>query len=113
MKAKNSPEKRAHLENKLKVLEQNLTSEQFKREYDVCKQEFNTIYDEIGTGIKIRSRCNWYEFGEKSNKFFLILEKHWASHNTIKSLINDKKQISGIHDINSHIFSFMTKHNAI
>ena len=79
MKAKNSREKRAHLENKLKVLEQNLTSEQFKREYDVCKQELNTIYDEIGTGIKIRSRCNWYEFGEKSNKFFLNFEKHRAS----------------------------------
>ena len=58
VKAKNSREKRAHLENKLKVLEQNLTSEQFKREYDVCKQELNTIYDEIGTGIKIRSRSN-------------------------------------------------------
>ena len=105
VKAENSREKRAYLENKLKVLEQNLTSEQFKREY-VCQQELNTIYDEIGTGIKIRSRCNWYEFGEKSNKFFLNLEKHRASQNTIKSLIKDKKQIYGIHNINSHILSF-------
>ena len=34
------------------------------------------------------------------------MEKHQASQNTIKSLINDKKQISGIHNINSHILSF-------
>ena len=34
------------------------------------------------------------------------MEKHRASQNTIKSLINDKKQISGIHNINSHILSF-------
>ena len=34
------------------------------------------------------------------------MEKHRASQNTIKSLINDKKQISGIHNINSYILSF-------
>ena len=26
-------------------------------------------------GIKVRSKCNWYEDGKKSSKFFLILEK--------------------------------------
>ena len=25
--------------------------------------------------IKIRNKCDWYEFSDKSNKFFLILEK--------------------------------------
>ena len=27
----------------------------------------NAIYDEISARIKIRSRCNWCEFEEKSN----------------------------------------------
>ena len=35
-------------------------------------------------GIKIRNRCNWYELGEKSNRFFLSLEKYRTSHNTIR-----------------------------
>ena len=26
--------------------------------------------------IRIRSRCKWFELGEKSTKFFLNLEKH-------------------------------------
>ena len=34
-------------------------------------------------GIKIRSKCNQYEHGEKSTKFFLILEKHRAIQSQI------------------------------
>ena len=33
------------------------------------------IYEEINNGIKIGSRCNWYELGEKSNKYLMNLEK--------------------------------------
>ena len=36
-----------------------------KDEYNVCKENLNVIYDEIANWIKIRSRCNWYELGEK------------------------------------------------
>ena len=43
---------------------------------------------------------------EKNQIIFLNLEKHRESHNTIKSLINYKKLISGIHNINSHSLSF-------
>ena len=42
--------------------------------------EINEIYNEISNGIKIRSKCDWYEFGEKSNKFFLNYRK--TSSNT-------------------------------
>ena len=69
-KVKNSREKKLHIENKLKVLEQNSNLQNDKTEYDICEQELNRIYDEISARIKIRSRCDWYEFGEKSNNFF-------------------------------------------
>ena len=50
------------------------------------------MYDEISTGIKIRSRCDLYDFGEKSNKLFLNLEKHHTSQNTIKlTILRNKK----------------------
>ena len=61
-KAKNSRERKLHLENKLKILEQNSNLQNDKTEYDICKQKLNTIYDETSAGIKIRSRCDWYEF---------------------------------------------------
>ena len=35
----------------------------------------------------MRRRCNWYEFGEKSIKLFLNLEKYRAGHNTIRKVI--------------------------
>ena len=57
------------MKKKIAVLEQNIDLEKNIKEYDSCKQELSDI-DEISEGIKSRSRCDWYEFGEKSNKFF-------------------------------------------
>ena len=74
-KAKLKREKVSFLENKLKDLEQNLNSEETKLQYNRFKDELNDIYEEISNGIKIRSRCNRYELGEKSNKYFLNLKK--------------------------------------
>ena len=73
-KAQLKRDKLLTLENKLKQLEQNLNNEENKEQYSICQNEINDIYEEIGIGIKIRSRCNWYEFGEKSNKFLSILK---------------------------------------
>ena len=63
----NSNVKKFHLEKKLKDLKQNLNNEETKLQYNSFKDELNDIYEEISNGIKIRSRCNWYELGEKSN----------------------------------------------
>ena len=38
-------------------------------DYKVCKQQLDEIYEKKAKGIKIRSKCNWYEHGEKSTKF--------------------------------------------
>ena len=53
----------------MEILEQYSILENVKIEYKICKQEFNTLYDEISTGIKIRSRSEWYEFGKKKKIF--------------------------------------------
>ena len=57
-------EKVSFLEKKLKNLQQNLNNEETKLRYNNLKDELNDIYEEISNGIKIRSRCNWYELGE-------------------------------------------------
>ena len=56
--------------------------------------ELDEIYDHIAEGIRIRSKCDWYEHGEKSTKFFLNLEKQRGSQNAIKILVIDDKEIT-------------------
>ena len=56
--------------------------------------ELDEIYDHIAEGIRIRSKCDWYEHGEKSTKFFLNLEKQRGSQNAIKILFIDDKEIT-------------------
>ena len=74
-KAKLRREKLSRLEVKLKELEQNLIHDVAKEQYNPYRGEINEIYDKITNTIKNRSKCGWYEFGEKSNKFVLTLEK--------------------------------------
>ena len=56
-------------------MESNLNCDINLVEYINCKNQLKEIYDDIAKGIKVRSKCQWYEQGEKSTKFFLNLEK--------------------------------------
>ena len=58
------------MEKKLKNLESSLNEPQIRDQYLECKDQLETIYTKKANGIKIRSKCNWYENGEKSTKFF-------------------------------------------
>ena len=40
------------------------------------KNELDTIYDHIVEGIRIRSKCNWYEHNKNQRFFFLILKNN-------------------------------------
>ena len=62
---------RNFLKKELKKLEKNLTNFQTNEYYLECKQKLQNIYNKKVNGIRIRSKCNWYENGEKSTKFFL------------------------------------------
>ena len=57
------------------------------RKYDSLKNDLELIYDHIDEGIRLRSKCDWYEQGEKSTKFFLNLEKQRGNQNRIRKLI--------------------------
>ena len=59
--------------NKLKQLEANVNFH-FDDHYLECNN-LEKIYQEKANGIKIRSKCDWYEFGEKSSTFLFNLEK--------------------------------------
>ena len=65
-------------------LENNLTSEEKRKLYNYYKNESETIYDHIDDDIRIRSKYEWYEHGQKSTNFFLNLEKNWGVQNKIR-----------------------------
>ena len=79
------------LENKLKELESNLNTEDNIQSHNIYKKDF--IYDHIAEGIRIRSKCDWYdEHGKKSTKFFFNTEKERGNQNQISKLIFHKKK---------------------
>ena len=49
------------LESKLKILEKSLSCDKNIEEYHKCKADLDEIYDNIAEGVKVRSRCQWYE----------------------------------------------------
>ena len=57
--------------------------------YQKSKNELEELHNLITEGYILRSKCQWYEEGEKSNKFFLNLEKKKGVKSTIRSLIDD------------------------
>ena len=74
--------------------------------YLECKNKLEQVYQEKVNGIKIRSKCNWYEFGEKSSKFFLNLEKWHALKNQVRSLLFGQNEITDNNQINSQLHHF-------
>ena len=73
--SQNARKSQCELEKKLKELESNLSSEANFNEYTKCKKDLELIYERIAEGAKIRSKCRWYEEGEKSTKLFLNLKE--------------------------------------
>ena len=52
------------------------------------KMKYDSHFDYVAKGAIIRSRANWYEKGEKSNKYFLGLESHRGTKSCIRKLFS-------------------------
>ena len=93
------------LQNKLKLYEHNLKC--FENEdYLRCKVRLEEIYEIKANGVKIRNKCDWYEYGEKSSKFFLNLEKNSFFWGQIYKLMIKEKELTEQNEINNNIFTF-------
>ena len=106
MCAKEEWKQREELETTLKLLEKNLSTEESQCLYVKCKQDLEEIYDDIAEGIWIRSRCQWYEEGEKSSKFFLNREKSNGTQSQIRKIIVNDQEITDPHKILNKIRNF-------
>ena len=72
--------------NKILTMKKNLMN--------TTKNKLEKIYDKIAEGVKISSKCSWYQYCEKSTTFFYGLEKRNALRGTIKTLTEDGKEIT-------------------
>ena len=61
--------------------------------------EVNEIYNKISDSIKIESKCNLCEFGEKSSKFFLTVEKIRATQNLVHIVLSNEQEITDLSEI--------------
>ena len=96
-----------NLENRIKTLEQNFKNEEDFYAYNLCKLELENIYDKKAEGAKTRSKCEWYQHGEK--KFFLNHEKQKAINTTVRHFIDDGKDITDLKEIHACICKFYKK----
>ena len=94
------------LENKLKKLENN-TSYVENLEYIDCRNKLDKIYEQKINGIRIRSKCDWYEYDEKPSKFFLNLEKTRSRQSTIRNVTKDKKTSHVIKELIKKFLTFI------
>ena len=72
----------------------------------IYTKKFDSIYDHMAEGIRIRSKCDWHQHGEKSTKCFLNLEKKRGNQNQIRKLTIDEKEIDDDIEIFKKIGSF-------
>ena len=63
------------------------------------------FYDVVCNGIKVRSHCNWYKFGEKPNKFTLNIEKNRGCQITLRNIISKNGELTDLQQVNCDIFS--------
>ena len=84
-----------NLERQIQLLELELHIDSNRDKYCDLKTKLDNQYDHITEGIIVRSRCQWYEHGERNSKYFLGLEKRNKRKSSIyKLLINDKEIIN-------------------
>ena len=100
--AKKITVKTVTLKNKSKELEQNSDSI-FDRNYLDYKNKLEQVYEEKANGVKIRSRYEWYEFEEKSSKFFFNLEKQHTLLNQVRTVLCGEKEVTEKHRINQEL----------
>ena len=81
------------IENSLKQCEDDCSRDPSPENIEILdnfKNEYESFYEYVTKGATIRSRATWYEYGEKSNKYFLNLETHRKSKSCIRKVYTEE-----------------------
>jgi hypothetical protein len=72
----------------------------------ILKNKLQKMRLKLSESIKFISTANWFEYGEKSNKFFLNLNKFKQKQKLISTITNDGITKSGQNEVSKCIFDF-------
>ena len=70
--AKVKRQQRTNLEDQLKILNKCLDEDDNLSKYHAIKNELDAFYDHIAEGIRIRSKCDWYDITKNQQNYFWI-----------------------------------------
>ena len=90
-KARKRRQELLQIETSLRQAEERLVTDPSEPNLEILedlKTKYDSHFDYIAKGAIIRSRANWYEKGEKSNKYFLGLESHRSTKSCIRRLLS-------------------------
>ena len=102
-------EKKKHVDKLLKRLDElderipRENSEDLMDERTGISRELECINTEKLQGSIFRSKCDWTEFGEQNNKYFLNLEKYNSSNKSISNIIVEGKDVTDQKLVNTEI----------
>jgi len=80
----------------------NLDSEEWKECYnniDILTMEINHIMETNSAATLLKSKCKYFEEGEKPTKYFFDLERKNRDNKCVTNLITDKGEVSGNKEI--------------
>ena len=72
-----------------------------------CRNKLDKIYEQKINGMTIRRKCDSYEYGEKSSKFFLNLEKSISAQSTMRNIAKDKKALHVMKELMKNFLTFI------
>ena len=75
-------------------------------EYITFKSELDQLHDGKANGIRIRDKCDLYEYGQKSIKSLLNLKKIRAHQKKTRNILKNCKEITDQKDVNNESFDF-------
>ena len=75
-------------------------------EYITWKIKLDQLNKEKANGIRIKRKCDWYEYGEKSTKFFLNLKKIRPHQNKKRNIMKAGKDITDQKEAKNEFFYF-------
>ena len=106
MKKRNLEQEQDEIAKSIKILEEQIgnthakDSQKLWPEFEKKRFELEAIIEYQTKGAILRSKCQWYNEGEKNSKYFLNLEKRHCRQNTITQLkINDMDVIQSDKEI--------------
>ncbi len=85
--------------NKIEIQMSESPSLELTTKYEELQSDLNNIELEKTNGAILRSKANWFEYGERNSKYFHNLEKRNHNVKNITKLIKDNEEITNEKDI--------------